>query len=146
MPRAVRLGILVVIGALALFSITHRPANTPAHAPVPAQSSALDRAPSHPEIAFRSQHLLNEHFEKHGRAFGSVGIAGYLRFAQALRDRPAGGNLLEATRDDGVVTRFDRASGAFLAFNPDLTIRTCFRPNDGEAYFRRQLLRGPRNR
>jgi pyocin large subunit-like protein len=42
---------------------------------------------------------------------------------------------------DGVICRFHKPSGSFLAFNPDLTIRTFFRPNDGESYFRRQLER-----
>jgi pyocin large subunit-like protein len=41
-----------------------------------------------------------------------------------------------------VITRFDRRGGEFLAFERDLTIRTFFRPNDGEAYFDRQLKRG----
>ena len=49
---------------------------------------------------------------------------------------------LEAVRTDGVVTRFDRAQGAFLAFDRDRTIRTFFHPNDGERYFQRQLARG----
>jgi hypothetical protein len=50
--------------------------------------------------------------------------------------------VLEAVRTDGVVTRFDRASGAFLAFDRDLTIKTFFRPYDGERYYTRQLARG----
>lgn len=33
-------------------------------------------------------------------------------------------------------------SGAFLAFDPDLTIRTFFQPNDGERHYRRQPARG----
>ena len=49
--------------------------------------------------------------------------------------------LLEEVRDDGRITRFDRTSGAFLAFDRDGIIRTFFRPNDGEAYFRRQAER-----
>lgn len=61
-----------------------------------------------------------------------------MRRAQELRDRQAGGDVLEIKRADGVVTRFDRSSGDFLAFNPDLTIRTFFKPNDGERYFQRQ--------
>lgn len=82
-----------------------------------------------------------EHYDKHGREFGSVTIHEYLLMAQELRDRQADNVVIEAVRDDGVVTRFDRESGAFLAFNPDRTIRTFFKPNDGEAYFRRQLRR-----
>ncbi|MEO7041884.1 MAG: hypothetical protein ABI035_06470, partial [Gemmatimonadaceae bacterium] len=62
----------------------------------------------------------------------------YLREAQTLRDEPAGGNVLEIRRPDGTVSRYDRATGAFIAFNADGTIRTFFKPNNGEAYFRRQ--------
>jgi pyocin large subunit-like protein len=60
-----------------------------------------------------------------------------------LRDTVAGGDILEIQRADGVISRFDRSSGSFLAFNTDLVIRTFFRPNDGEAYFRRQARRRP---
>ena len=67
----------------------------------------------------------------------------YLAAAQMLRDAPQGGDVLELRRRDGVITRFDRATGAFLAVNRDGTIRTFFKPNDGEAYFRRQASRTP---
>jgi pyocin large subunit-like protein len=70
-----------------------------------------------------------------------VSEAEYLGLAQTLRDRSAGGDVLEIIRRDGVITRFDRSSGAFLAFNDDRTIRTFFKPNDGENYFRRQSKR-----
>ena len=43
---------------------------------------------------------------------------------------------------DGVVTRFDRQTGAFIAYNPNGVIRTFFKPNDGERYYRRQAERG----
>ena len=109
----------------------------------PAASSLAVPSPTvaHPEIGFRSRERLIEHFRKHGREFSARDAAAYLGLAQALRDRPAGGDVIEAVRRDDVVTRFDRASGAFIAFDRDLTIRTCFKPNDGEAYFRRQLER-----
>lgn len=96
------------------------------------------------DIGFASRQKLIEHYEKHGHEFGTINQAEYLRQAQTLRDRPAGGEVLETVRADGVVTRFDRATGAFLAFNPDATIRTYFKPNDGEAYFRRQSKRSAR--
>jgi hypothetical protein len=56
-------------------------------------------------------------------------------------DQASGTTILEAVRTDGVVTRFDRTSGAFLAVNRNGTIRTFFRPNDGERYFHRQKER-----
>lgn len=90
---------------------------------------------------FTTRAHLVEHFEKHGAEFPGLDMAAYLRAAQTLRDRPVGGDVIELKRNDGVTTRFDKGSGAFLATNRDGTIRTFFRPNDGEAYFRRQATR-----
>ncbi len=93
------------------------------------------------DVGFRSAERLDEHYRKHGREFGSIGRDEYLRRAQILRDRPAGGAVLQAVRKDGVITRFDRVSGAFVAFDADGVIRTFFVPNDGERYFQRQARR-----
>ena len=106
--------------------------------PVAAASQA---AIKHPDIGFASRQKWLDHVEKHGREFGNVTADEYLRQAQTLRDRAAGGDVLESVRRDGVVTRFDKQSGTFLAFNSDLTIRTCFKPNDGANYFWRQSKR-----
>ena len=117
-----------------------RPATPPAPAPVDA-----GRVSSFGKSGFRSETHLREHHEKHGREFGAaVGRQEYLALAQELRDRPLGPRVIEAARADGVVTRFDRDSGAFIAFDPDGTIRTFFKPRDGEAYFRRQRDRPAR--
>lgn len=88
-------------------------------------------------IGFRSQARLDDHYAKHGIEFGSITKAQYLATAQDLRDAPLSSTVLQATQADGTFSRFDRRTGAFLAYNTDLTIRTFFRPNDGEAYFRR---------
>jgi pyocin large subunit-like protein len=104
-------------------------------------SSPADSSIARPEIGFGTRQKLSEHYRKHGKEFGQISKEEYLRRAQELRDRPSGGDILEAVRKDGVVTRFDRKTGAFLAFNPDGTIRTFFRPNEGERYFRRQAQR-----
>jgi pyocin large subunit-like protein len=87
---------------------------------------------------FRSQRQFEEHYAKHGAEFGRISRAEYLQRAQALRDAPAGGPILEAVTPDGIVSRFDRRSGAFGAYNRDRTIRTFFIPNAGERYFHRQ--------
>lgn len=96
---------------------------------------------THPDIGFRSRRSLDEHFRKHGGEFGGIDRATYLVLAQELRDRPLDRVTVEITRRDGVITRYDRGRGAFGAYNDDRTIRTYFRPNDGEAYFRRQAKR-----
>lgn len=92
-------------------------------------------------IGFHSREQLDAHFAKHGREFGQVTRQEYLREAQLLRDAPVGGDIEEIERPDGTISRYDRGSGAFIAFDADGTIRTFFKPNDGEAYFRRQALR-----
>ena len=74
-------------------------------------------------VGFRSTARLVEHYEKHGREFGSVSQTQYLQLAQQLREAPVGGDIVEVVRQsDGVISRFDRASGAFLAADPDGTI------------------------
>jgi len=87
---------------------------------------------------FRSRRQFDEHYAKHGREFGNISQQEYLERAQALRDAPAGGQILQAVTPDGVISRFDRRTGYFGAYNPDRTIRTFFIPNAGESYFRRQ--------
>lgn len=111
----------------------------------PANDGAVPRAVStpaltgvRPEVGFATRQTFLDHFDKHGREFGDINRDDYLRLAQKLRDAPVGGPILEVVRRDGVITRYDRVSGAFLAFNADRTIRTFFKPNDGENYFRRQ--------
>ena len=93
-------------------------------------------------VGFADQRRLEEHFEKHGAEFGRITKQHYLRQAQLLRDAKAGGPVLEAVRRDGVVTRYDQQTGAFIAFNANGVIRTFFKPNDGERYWRRQAERG----
>jgi hypothetical protein len=92
-------------------------------------------------IGFASQRGLDSHWLKHGSEFDVSSKAQYLALAQALRDAPLSSNVLEASQSNGSYARFDRRTGAFLAFNQDLTIRTFFRPDDGESYFRRAVNR-----
>ena len=90
---------------------------------------------------FRSRHLLDEHFEKHGREFGAITEQHYLQMAQQLRDARASANIMQSKRTDGIISRFDRKHGYFGAYNPDGTIRTFFIPADGARYFERQARR-----
>lgn len=112
------------------------PAATPAAAPTPAAAAT----PS--QVGFTSRASWQSHFDKHGAEFGRITADQYLALAQQLRDAPLSADVLENVRaSDGVITRFDRRSGGFVAFHRDKTIRTFFRPDDGEAYFRRQSER-----
>jgi len=84
---------------------------------------------------FRTQHLLEEHYQRHGRDFGDVTQEKYLHLAQQLRDAHPGKSVLEVKRPDGSGARFDRKTGAYVSYDPDGTIRTFFRPKDGERFF-----------
>ena len=125
---------LALSALLLLSSSCHRAPPAPSHSTVVSSARA--------NIGFASRDRLQEHYQKHGAEFGGITIEEYLRRAQSLRDRPVGGEVLEAVRRDGVATRFDRSTGAFIAFNADGTIRTFFKPNAGETYFKRQQERG----
>ena len=141
----------LLIALLAPRAMRHAPPPVPVsapHAETPVTAAAPRGAPraaaefiTHPGIGFHSHQRLMDHFHRHGRELGCAEAAAYLQLAQALRDRPAGGDVLELRRADGTTTRFDRGSGAFLAFDDDLVLRTFFRPRDGEAYFHRQAER-----
>ena len=124
-------------------SVAPRAVVPPAPTPPTVVAPTVAPPPASDGVGFRSEARLREHHDKHGREFGRVTAVEYLALAQELRDRPLGPRVLEATRPDGVVTRYDRDTGAFLAFERDGTIRTFFKPRDGEAYFRRQRDRRP---
>jgi pyocin large subunit-like protein len=89
---------------------------------------------------FRTRHLLEEHFARHGHEFGAITQEQYLRYAQQLRDARPGKNILESRRADQGGAKFDRRRGWFVAYDGDGTIRTFFIPNDGIRYFERQAL------
>jgi hypothetical protein len=86
---------------------------------------------------FRTEHLLQDHFQRYGREFGPISQQQYLHLAQQLRDSHAGGHILESKRPDGLI-RFDRKRGYFGAYDKDGTIRTFFIPSDGIRYFERE--------
>ncbi len=136
-----RLRPLIALGALLLVAVAVVLANRGGEESASGSAASSTDTSIQSDIGFRSTRKLEEHYVKHGREFGDISQDEYLRRAQILRDRPAGGPILEDVRRDGVVTRFDKDGGSFLAANADRTIRTFFRPNDGEEYFRRQARR-----
>ena len=144
MPRGTpwRRLLTAALAALAILAYwTHATERGAREAAPPPATAATGGFPA--SVGFADARRLEEHYEKHGAEFGAASRQDYLRMAQKLRDAPAGGPILEAVRRDGVVTRFDRQTGAFIAFNPNGVIRTFFRPNDGERYWRRQAEREP---
>lgn len=109
--------------------------------PTPTVQNTSQSPRTNSKIGWTSRASLDSHFRKHGAEMGIADINDYLKRAQALRDTPTGGPVSEIVRTDGVITRFNRLSGEFIAVNPDQTIRTFFKPADGYSYFKRQAER-----
>jgi pyocin large subunit-like protein len=86
---------------------------------------------------FRTDHLLQEHYEKYGHEFGAISRQQYLHLAQQLRDSHVGRYILESKSPEGWI-KFDRRHGYFGAYDTDGTIRTFFIPPDGVRYFERE--------
>jgi len=143
--RRLFMAALAAIAILAYWShVVERGERAVARESSPASEAAAPAASSKgwaARIGFVNAQRLDEHYEKHGAEFGRVSKQDYLHQAQLLRDASVGGPVLETVRADRVATRYDRQTGAFIAFNPDGTIRTFFKPNDGERYYRRQAER-----
>ena len=83
---------------------------------------------------FRTEHLLQDHYEKYGRQFGDISKQQYLHLAQQLRDSKPGKDVLESKSRDGVI-RYDKKRGYFGSYELDGTVRTFFVPPDGVRFF-----------
>lgn len=86
---------------------------------------------------FRTEHLLQDHYDRHGHEFGAITRHQYLHLAQQLRDSHVGKDILESKRPDAII-RFDRRHGYFGVYETDGTIRTFFIPPDGIRFFERE--------
>ena len=85
---------------------------------------------------FKTQNLLDSHYNKHGSEFGDISKTGYVEGAN---------NLLNST--EGVMTKI-RPNGDVIVYNPSENelaiksgagyIKTYFRPSGGQEYFDRQ--------
>jgi pyocin large subunit-like protein len=139
---------LVVTAILAIVTYSQQQSNrtqsrtqqpTAAETPVRSNTGTVE---VNRDIGFRTKQRFDDHFVKHGREFGNITKAKYLLMAQELRDAPLSTSIIEARQARGNLARFDRSSGGFIAFDDRLIIQTFFRPNDGEAYFRRAVKAG----
>jgi len=80
---------------------------------------------------------LDNHFTKHASDYGAGNItkAAYLKRAQDLFLRPAGGDILEFIRPNGDVLRYNKRTNEFGVRTASDRIRTLFRPKDGYQYW-----------
>jgi RHS repeat-associated protein len=83
------------------------------------------------KAGFKTQELLDSHFEKHAAEFGNITKEQYLKGAQDLVSSKPGGNILTKTRSNGDILFYNKANNEFAVKASDETIRTYFKPTDG---------------
>lgn len=89
-----------------------------------------------PEYNFRSEELLEEHFEKHGTEMGFDSKEDYLEAANQVIQNPDSLHKLEA--EDGDDVYYLKATNEFVIISKDGYIRTYFLPDSGIDYYNRQ--------
>lgn len=89
---------------------------------------------------FASKTLLDEHFLKHASEFGSKfkNADEYLKGAQNFFKRESE-EILQFTRKNGDVVRYDKANNIFGVAKGDGTIKTFFKPDEGLNYFKKEF-------
>ena len=85
---------------------------------------------------FRSQELLESHYEKHGVSMGFASAQDYELAASAVVTNPEA--LHKTEKEDGDDVYFLEETGEFVVVSTDGYIRTYFIPDSGKDYFDRQ--------
>jgi hypothetical protein len=85
---------------------------------------------------FRSDALLQEHYEKHGRDMGYGSAEEYLAGANAVINNADA--LHKTEKEDGDDVYYVESTGDFVVVSTDGYLRTYFRPEDGRSYYDRQ--------
>ena len=109
-------------------------------APTTQEMTAAVSAEAYVEYHFRSQKLLNQHFEKHGAEFkddfGYKTAAEYEKGASDVINDPDA--LFKHEAEDGDEVYYLEDSNEFVILSTDGYIRTYFRPSGGKKYFDKQ--------
>jgi pyocin large subunit-like protein len=87
-------------------------------------------------LTFRSDKLLQEHYEKHGIEMGFASAEEYQQAAAAVVANPDALHKLEA--DDGDDIYYLESTNEFVIVSTDGYIRTYYYPNDGIDYYNRK--------
>lgn len=88
-------------------------------------------------LQFRSEKLLDEHFEKHGNEFKYSSKEEYLKGANELVNSPSSIHKKEKSEDEDDIY-YDKVKNEIVFISKDGFIRTYFKPTDGIDYFNRQ--------
>jgi hypothetical protein len=85
---------------------------------------------------FKSETLLQEHFNKHGSEFGYTSTSQYERKANAVINSPDALHKTEV--EDGDDVYYIQSTNEFVILSTEGYIRTYFKPEDGMDYYNNQ--------
>ena len=86
--------------------------------------------------SFRSEKLLNEHYEKHGKDMGFASAEEYEKAASDVINNPDA--LTKTEKEDGDYVYYVEETNEFVILSTDGYIRTYFYPDAGISYFNKQ--------
>lgn len=104
--------------------------------PTTAESENEENNSTAAEYTFRSEKLLNEHFEKHNSDFGYETAEEYVEGANRVINDENSLHKLEA--EDGDDVYYLEETNEFVIVSTDGYIRTYFCPDSGKKYFDKQ--------
>jgi hypothetical protein len=79
-------------------------------------------------VKFADQSRLVAHYKNHGSDFGAKSASDYERMANKFLTGPKPNGVLQKTRPNGDIVRFDPATGDFGVVTSNGTIRTYYKP------------------
>ena len=94
---------------------------------------------------FPNKQKLNNHWQNgrtHAAEYAPDGITTkeqYEKRAVQLLESPCGNGIKGYKTKDGLVCRYDAKKNDFAKGSPEKGVRTMFKPDDGEDYYKRQL-------
>jgi pyocin large subunit-like protein len=100
------------------------------------QQTVTDSQTVEEQYYFRSESLLEQHYEKHGQEMGFSSAKDYEKAASDVITNPDALHKTEQEDDDDVYYLED--TNEFVIVSTDGYIRTYFKPKDGIRYFNRQ--------
>ncbi len=88
------------------------------------------------KLTFRNDHLLKDHYNRHGKAMGFSSAKEYEDAARNVVNNPYA--LHKYEKEDGDDVYFVESTNDFVVVSTDGYIRTYFQPNNGRRYFDKQ--------
>ena len=95
-----------------------------------------DNQENYETYEFRSEDLLDQHFDKHGDEFDYDTVDEYVQGANRVINDP--NSLFKIEEEDGDYIYYLESTNEFVVVSTDGYIRTYFKPTDGIDYFNRQ--------